>query len=224
VPGRKPPGYYELREALAQAGCPLCRLASRAVESYIENLLYESTNDVGVRARLRKARGFCRTHAARLNRAGASLGIAVIQHDVIGALLAILQEGARTHEPRQAALLARNMGPQEACPACQHQKEMERLYLEALIKSVAEPDMWQAYTTSAGLCLPHFRQALHQARNAEVLAQLIQAQRGFWERLHGELAEFIRKNDYRFRDEGLGVEGDSWLRALTAIAGLEGLT
>jgi len=177
-----------------------------------------------VRARLRKARGFCRTHAARLNRAGASLGIAVIQHDVIGALLAILQEGARTHEPRQAALLARNMGPQEACPACQHQKEMERLYLEALIKSVADPDIWQAYTTSAGLCLPHFRQALHQAHNAEVLAQLIQAQRGFWERLHGELAEFIRKNDYRFRDEGLGVEGDSWLRALTAIAGLEGLT
>jgi hypothetical protein len=27
-------------------------------------------------------------------------------------------------------------------------------------------------------------------------------------RLRDELAEFIRKNDYRFRDEGKGREGD----------------
>ncbi len=34
-----------------------------------------------------------------------------------------------------------------------------------------------------------------------------------------ELDEFIRKNDYRFRDEPWGQERDAWLRALNALAG-----
>ncbi|MCC7354522.1 MAG: hypothetical protein IT330_12300 [Anaerolineae bacterium] len=215
---------HELRDALAQPGCPVCRLANKAVESYIGNLLYESTNDIVIRARLRKARGFCRTHAGRLNRPGASLSIAIIQHDVLGALLATLEDNAQTHEPRRAASLARDLGPQETCPACWQQGEMEHLYLEALFKGIADADIWQAYTASAGLCLPHFRQALRQARNAEALAQLIRAQRCIWERLRAELAEFIRKNDYRFRDEGFGAEGDSWLRATEAVVGQEGST
>jgi len=37
--------------------------------------------------------------------------------------------------------------------------------------------------------------------------------------LHAELAELIRKNDYRFMKEGLGKEGDSWLRALAMVIG-----
>jgi hypothetical protein len=112
--------------------------------------MYESTNDVGVRAHLRQARGFCRTHAARLNRPGASLGIAVIQYDVLGALLATLENGIHINDSHRASLLARDLGPQEDCPACQHQHEMEHLYLEAPFKSVADPDFRQAYTASAG--------------------------------------------------------------------------
>lgn len=220
MPVRQPPGYHELREALAQPGCPLCRLVSRAVESYIDNLLYESANDVGVRARLRRSRGFCRVHAARVSRPGASLGIALIEQDVLGVLLDVLAAG----EARGAAQLARDLGSQEPCPACQHEREMEHLYLEALLKSGPGSELGQAYTASAGLCLPHFRLALREARRPDVLAWLIKAQQGFWERLRGELAEFIRKNDYRFRGEGLGAEGDSWLRALAATAGQEGLT
>jgi len=212
----QPPGYHELREALAQPGCPLCHVVGRAAESYIDNLLYESVNDVGVRTRLRRSRGFCRAHAARLQRPGRSLGIALIEQDILGFLLATLAEGTRA-----AGQLARDLGPQELCPVCQHEREMERLYLEALFKSGPDSDLGRMYTASAGLCLPHFRLALQEARRPDTLAWLIKAQQGFWERLRGELADFIRKNDYRFRGEGLGAEGDSWLRALMATAGLE---
>jgi hypothetical protein len=37
--------------------------------------------------------------------------------------------------------------------------------------------------------------------------------------LTGELAEFIRKNDYRFSPEGYGREGDSWKRAVAKAVG-----
>ena len=40
-----------------------------------------------------------------------------------------------------------------------------------------------------------------------------------WERLGGELSEFIRKQDYRFRDEPWGDEGNAWLRAAAALVG-----
>lgn len=43
--------------------------------------------------------------------------------------------------------------------------------------------------------------------------------RGRLEGVQGELAEFIRKNDYRYANEPSGGERDSWLRALRALGG-----
>jgi hypothetical protein len=56
-------------------------------------------------------------------------------------------------------------------------------------------------------------------RNDRTLAQLVDLQRRTMGELRDELAEFIRKNDYRFRHEGFGKEGDSWLRAIGIICG-----
>jgi hypothetical protein len=41
--------YYDLRDALAQPGCPVCRLKADAVKHHLDGLLWESVNDVGVR-------------------------------------------------------------------------------------------------------------------------------------------------------------------------------
>jgi hypothetical protein len=47
-------------------------------------------------------------------------------------------------------------------------------------------------------------------------------QRQAWQRLMGELEEFIRKNDYRFADEVMTPEeGTSWTRVLDVIVGLK---
>jgi hypothetical protein len=35
------------------------------------------------------------------------------------------------------------------------------------------------------------------------------------------LDEFIRKSDYRFRDEAWGEERDAWLRAIAALVGTQ---
>ncbi len=70
-----------------------------------------------------------------------------------------------------------------------------------------------------GLCLSHFRLALGQKTRALTANTLVAAQQSVWKRLHGELDEFIRKNDHRFREETFGAEKDSWRRALEAISG-----
>jgi hypothetical protein len=44
-------------------------------------------------------------------------------------------------------------------------------------------------------------------------------QREKLEGLRTELAEFIRKSDYRMIQEGFGTEGDAWLRAVGMVIG-----
>ena len=47
--------YYNLRDAFAEEGCPICRLCSQAVDRYLDHLLYESVNDPGVRRNIRRS-------------------------------------------------------------------------------------------------------------------------------------------------------------------------
>ncbi len=55
--------YYDLRDALGQPGCPVCRLTARDADRYLDGLLWEHVNDPGVRVQVREAQGFCRDHA-----------------------------------------------------------------------------------------------------------------------------------------------------------------
>jgi len=229
--------YYDLRDALAQPGCPVCRLMARDSEHYLDSLLWESVNDPGVRHKLRQAQGFCHEHAWQLNRAGASLGVAILMHDVLGSVLGAM-EGARFQalpavslrrtqesldrgQPSAATTnLVARLSAKAECPACVQVAQMEEIYLATLNEHLlGEESLLVAYEASAGLCLPHFRQILVCLREEAVFHALLTAQRSVWGRLVEHLSEFIRKNDTRFRDEPWGDESDAWLRALGALTG-----
>ena len=45
--------YYELRDALAGGDCPICQLALRVVERFLDYLIYENVNDPGIRENIR---------------------------------------------------------------------------------------------------------------------------------------------------------------------------
>lgn len=229
--------FYDLRDALAQAGCAVCRLKADSAERFLDRLLWESVNDPGTRREIRESQGFCHVHAWSLARAGASLGVALIMHDVLQSLLPAIASATfqptppwsvrRVHEaldPQQpvaatAEAVAR-LEPRAACLACVWVAKMERIYLDVLLRHLlGEGGLLAAYASSDGLCLPHFRQALAQVRDEQVFEALVGAQRRIWERLVGDLSEFIRKNDYRFRCETWGEERDAWLRAIAALSG-----
>ena len=62
--------------------------------------------------------------------------------------------------------------------------------------------------------------SVERSRRARVF---IESERRSLDNLLDELDEFIRKQDYRFADEKIGAEGDSWMRAIRMIAGGEGV-
>jgi hypothetical protein len=225
--------YYEVREALAEDGCPVCRLATRAATRYLEMLLYESVNDPDVRERLRRSLGFCAPHAAEALEAGARLGLAIIYRDLLDGARARLKAGVRrkASSVRKGVCLrltphgdpALATGPRARverliCPVCEQYGMAEERALEALADHLGEEEMGRAYDESGGLCLPHLLRLAEQL-SEPLRSRLIALEDERMARLQQELAELIRKSDYRFREEPAGGECDAHRRAVAKIAG-----
>ena len=230
-------GFYDLRDALAEPECAVCRLTAKAAEKTLESLLWESVNDPQVRHDIRQSRGFCHEHSWSLARHRASLGATIITNDVLRNVLRTMENAhfralptlslRRTQEARDpkrpaaaTADLVTQLTPQQPCPVCIEADKMERIFLSSLVENLSGEDgLWDAFRSSDGLCLPHLRQALTQVRDEAIFEALINAQRAIWERLADQLSEIIRKADYRFQDEAPGEESGASLRAIAALAG-----
>jgi|YelNatPaOPRAMG01_1025707.scaffolds.fasta_scaffold41834_3 hypothetical protein len=216
----------ELKEALAQPGCPLCRLAREAVGRFLAHLLYENVNDPGVRSELTLARGFCNLHAWQLEEEGDALGTAILYRNILGALVELLerclQRSKRLRQSRRVGALRTILQPQRPCPACRARENAEAVYIHALVSQLDDPEVRDGFLRAGGLCLPHLQRTLEVAR-PEQAGELLALQREAWTQLLEQLGEFIRKQDYRFREEGLGAEGDSWIRALAQVSGQPGV-
>jgi hypothetical protein len=200
--------YHDLSEALARAGCAVCRLVAIATDRYLRSLLHESVNDPGVRERLRASHGFCSEHSWQLQRRGDPLGISILWRDLLTQAL----------ESSNGPWTEKGRGRSAMCPACEVAAEAEQRYLETLVEHLASGSLRREYDASPGLCLPHLRKALRQGP-AGARAFLLGSEAAKLSRLSQELAEVIRKHDYRFRDEPWGAERDAWIRATSKLAG-----
>jgi hypothetical protein len=231
----------ELIAACHEPGCPVCRVLAKRVRNYLDKLFYEHVNDLKLREELRLGRGFCRTHAwmALEMGVGDALGVAIIYHDVLtnvlrlwpsgvgvsggGGMLERLRRGGSglRGAARNLAVALRPQGP---CPACQQEADQLDLAVAVLMEAATRPELAAALEGSAGLCLPHFGKALGGAQTEAQAAELLRLEEAKLAALDAELAELIRKNDYRFRDEAIGAEGDSWKRAVRMVVGEQDIT
>lgn len=229
--------YRQIRGAMENRGCPLCRLLARSADRYVDTILWEMVLDPDYRSVLLQSRGFCRTHGWLLVRAGAALGVAILTRDILNTLLDEMASSAAGDGPesvlenllhrldrgrvsKPTAQLVAALSPQMPCPVCSHLESLEKDYVSTLLTHLEGPGaLNEAYRASDGLCLEHVRQTLARAPSATVASTLVAAQREVWQRLHAELGEFIRKADHRYKGEPYGSERDSWRRAIEALCG-----
>lgn len=201
--------YYELIEQLARPGCALCVLGARAASRYLETMSGELLVDPGVRGQLRAALGFCRPHAHELDATAPRLTVAILHEDWLQRAAQELESWSRPRRGRPPA------GP---CAACAARQQSETELTRVMAAFLDDAELVAAYEQSSGLCLPHTldlcRQLPEPARQ-----RVIARERERIERLRGELAEVIRKHDYRFRDEPWGEERSAPGRATNKIVG-----
>ena len=229
--------YLDLLEACKQPGCPICFTTQKAVEHYLNIFFYEQVNDGWVRHDLRRSLGFCHEHAwlATNSEVGDALGLAIIYHDILNTILKGLPD--REEVPRSLRKISawfqqiprglaekletiqHLLTPQGECPACKQREQHTEIDLSVMIESIQDAEMIGALTSSSGLCLPHLRQAFRMVKHEKDFLSLLSLTRDRLTGTRDELAEFIRKNDYRFMKEGFGPEGDSWKRVVRMMVG-----
>lgn len=218
----------DLRETSSGEHCPLCTLVFRSEERFLEALIYEQVNDIGGRDVLRAARGFCFRHSGMLAERPSALGSAIIAHDVVRALQRVVaaDDGKASQArgwfgPKGDDRLAAQLAPSQECPACTRTAEMERVYLSGLLDLLNDEAFVKDYRKGKGLCLPHLMEALRAPSTPHARAGLLAHQATAWHQLEEELAEFIRKSDYRFvrTEEPTEAERTAWQRALRLLSG-----
>jgi hypothetical protein len=233
----KPSVYYALLEALLKQGCPVCRMMQQASLGYLDSLFYEQVTDVGVRRKLRRARGLCPAHAWKAREmTTAALGIAIIAKDLLDeectrltalqprTLWRRLSHLAQTLIPRQALrIYLRGWRRRDVCPVCQAAAAHERHALETVLIFLDDGELAGRFEASSGLCVPHVVRALELNPTHPGVPSLVQTQRRLYGRLLAELEEFCRKHDYRFTGESWGPESNAWQRAIESLAGKPGM-
>jgi hypothetical protein len=240
---------YDVIEACDAEGCPLCRVSQRWGRRFMAAILYEEVTDPHTRGRLKRSFGFCRVHAPEAAEAGTTLlGLAIIYRGLLGQIDASLaaatpgpkqgwlsklglgrKPGGSSAGATDASGAGRGAGgdapaglaPADPCPACLYLAEMEDAALVALAAALPANERLAAGLRRAdgGLCLPHLRRTLALDPSPAAFAFLQETTRARLAALEGELDEFIRKYDHRFRREEWGEERDSWQRAIRWVVG-----
>jgi hypothetical protein len=218
--------HFELEEALSQKGCAVCRLVNQAGRSYLENLLYELVNDPDVQKEFRDSLGLCNLHAYWMLDIGNGLGIAILYQATARELLNFLSKVPESSRPQTplAMLLGRPSKAKPAvpepgvgCMVCRIVDKAEERCLNVLLDG-AENASLDGLEGPGAVCVRHLSQASVSA-GGWLPPALIEVTREALRDLNVDLGQYVRHNDYRFRDEALGRERDAPRRAVGLIIG-----
>ncbi len=226
--------YFRLLEALKEPGCPICKLVLEDSRTYLEHLMYESVLDVPTRLILMESFGFCGWHARQIPALPAicapAVGFSIFASDLLRKMEYVSRALIKKYgaEKKWKTWLRKNprkllsLIKRSACPVCVHVKQSESYHLDELMDSFTG-DFLHAYKASPGLCLPHFftLEAMHSSHANFRL--VFQVQMAKVEALRNAVEEFIRKQDFRLRDQITLEEARCWKKALETLTGAPGV-
>lgn len=220
--------YAILVAALEEGGCFLCNVRLRATLGMLKPILTEFTNDPGVRGEIRKSRGFCAHHTwlmydiARSDPLIGDTPVAILYRDLLHQGLEDLR-GAADGGPRPRRTRGRWAVDPGAgstrCACCQQEDSREADYSRLFLKLLELPGFQGEFEASDALCIRHALRVMKAAESREARDLILRHQLKRLEELDRDLAELLRKRDYRFHGEPWGREADAWVRALEVQAG-----
>jgi len=221
--------YFALSDALKEKGCPICFLLKKNTNKSMDAFLYEQVNDPGIRKVIRDSFGFCNRHAWQLRNIGDGLGLSIIYEDLVGTILGQIRERNKSRGGQKNFLAKLELVKDNrksdgkktkfACLFCKRETDVEKRYSEVLIKSFYEPEIFNFFKKSEGLCLPHLLTLLEGCTDRKTIDEIIGIESEKLEVLVQDLKEFQRKHDYRFSGEKYGKESDAWIRATEKLFG-----
>jgi hypothetical protein len=233
----------KLEDALRQPGCPVCRLGKDAAARAIDAFLWEHVTDPVSRQPIIDAYGFCQEHTRMLvaiemassgpvlgvniiyeqlvRQVSRDLGAARVQGDAPGRLLHSLAARLGWKSAARRAVLPARRG----CPACANVVSADGNHLMVLFEVIERDSdhLRELYLAADGLCFTHLRSGLGEAgeRYPQAARWLVGETRARLERQSERMLEYIRKNNWQYRDERITPEeAEAWRQALNFFTGL----
>lgn len=200
--------YFDLRDALAEAGCPICARVLRAGREALEALAGSAFQDARERKRALAFRALCNAHAWPLREMPVKpVRLAEAEerflHGRIEALqgaIARLEDSSRRRWFRGVRGWGRRgldasprWHPIRRCPACRAAGAAEHRDIALLLDLITDMEFARAFEGSAGLCLPHLTLTIRLAPEHPNLARLLEAHVPKVKRLQADLQDFIRR-------------------------------
>ncbi len=209
-----------LADAFERPGCPICRELDRGEAAYLESLLAESVNDVGFRATLDAARGFCATHSRAIlasdRRRSGTLGAAILLRATLLTRLRDL-EAAHVARGRSRSRRLADAARAPACPACVRIARNADGLLDGLAAQVADP-AWATAIEAAPFCLHHLLALLARRPASGSWGDVEERQ---LERLR-DLAELLGRFAHASSHDRAHLQTDEQRASVDAAAGLLG--
>jgi hypothetical protein len=223
--GTKHTTYFNLLDALKEQGCSVCFIIRKNAQKYMDDFLYESVNDPGLRKEIKESAGFCSRHAWQIQKFGDGFGLGIIYECLMQLVLEKLRaiDGSAASIKAILKQLDKDEKAKNSCIFCKEEKDVEGRYIAIFLENFDDPEIKFAYKNSSGLCLFHLNLAVKKCKNKEFAAEMINIEAAKFGSLIAEVKEFHRKHDYRFSKEKIGKEGDSWIRAIEKMIGKEGV-
>lgn len=218
--------YQELQEMLRQPGCPICHVGRKVARGQLDALLYDSVTDKDSREKLSGSLGFCSAHSRDLlTFPGERLGATIIEW----ALLREAQRRLKNSSPsggsswrqrlRGQTAAASSLAADDPCPVCANQATLEARSLQELLEHLVG-DLETPLAAAGGLCWPHLDLAMRTAGDPRIHGALVRLHDQVWQGLIDQMAEFIRKRDYRYSQETISDDETAAVeRSIEALTG-----
>ncbi len=235
-----------LRRALAQDGCPICRIQADAEARYLRFLLWESVNDASTQIRIIDSLGFCPIHARQAAQMeqemfNDAMGNAIIYEHLVQVVIerinSYLGNSAKARPSRWLGLADRvrplrskltpasDLTPNQPCRVCQAGKSSADLSLKALLRGLpTDGELRSLFEASEGLCLRHVRGTWELAPHDELqgLTYLLSRTAERLKPLANSLTGYVDKHAWERRHEAMDPsEAESVMQSLAFFAGTQ---
>jgi hypothetical protein len=200
--------YFDLRDALAEPGCPVCARVLRAGHEAVAALAAVPSPGAPARKNALAFRGLCNAHAWSIRQnAQQSVGLGEVYEGFLRGRIEALQRAMARQDGgdrRPWSGWIHAMGEwvraslpglrrMRRCPACRAAQAVERRDLGLLLDLITDMEFARAFEVSTGLCLPHLNLSLRLAPDHPNLPRLLEAHLPKVKRLHADLQDFLRE-------------------------------
>lgn len=217
--------------------CPFCELQKKLEAEVLDYVLGPSYMEEDIREETNKL-GFCRYHYERIfnakNRLGVALMVSTHMLKVNDDLEKILDEEAEgksrgflKKKNAKSPLVIYSEELHDGCYACQRESgRMNSYFYTFFYLWKTETEFREKVASCKGFCIEHLARIIDESKlrlggadRQALLDTVIPIERENMKRVKEELDWFIKKFDYRFRDEPWGNSKDALERAILKLSG-----